>query len=368
MKKSLIAVSVLAATASIAQAQNVSLYGVMDGTVASVKSGSFSNTVLVSGGHSTSRFGLRGSEDLGGGLKANFNLEAGMAIDTGMAGGPSGATSATTGTNQLFNRGAFVGVEGGMGALNVGKISTHANAWLGTYSPGAGNYNWVSFRSAATPTLTGWRDNTLEYTTPRMAGVQARLLYTFGNTAAASTGSEGTTAANKKFGQGTEVGVNYTAGPLNVGYFSAKLNTTASATAKEEATGLGASYNFGVARAGATYQQYDPDTTATNDKIKSYSAAIAVPVTASLSLSGFYGNATQEATTDRKTNLTSIGADYALSKRTTAHAFYVKVKNNNGGAAGVGLSGLGAANGSPLPAIAVGDDPNALGIGIRHTF
>jgi len=376
MKKSLIALSILGAFVPAAQAQNVTLYGVMDGTVANVKAGSFSNTVLISGGHSTSRLGLRATEDLGGGLRAAFNLESGLAIDTGVQGGASGATGAnSTGGSQVFSRGSNVELSGPFGTIQLGKISTHANTHIATYSPAAGNYNAISFRGAVTG-LTGWRDNSMRYASPVTNGFQLTALYTFGNTAATSTGSESTTAANKKYGQGTEIGLNYSAGPLAAGIYSAKVFTTASATAKEDSQGLGVSYNFGFARVGASFTKYDPDTTASNDKRKGYSAAAAIPLSSALTLSGFYGNVTREGTTDLKTNYTSVGVDYALSKRTTAQAFFIKAKNNEGiGDAtaattviAAGFAGLGAGNGNPLPTIATGQDPTALGVGIRHTW
>jgi len=245
MKKSLVALSILGAFVPVAHAQNVTMYGVMDGTAVNVKAGAFSNTVLVSGGHSTSRLGFRATEDLGGGLRATFNLEAGLTIDTGVMGGATGATGAnTSGSSQIFSRGSNVGLEGAFGSVSLGKISTHANTHILTFSPGAGNYNAISFRGAATG-LTGWRDNSMRYATPVINGLQVTALYTFGNTASTSTGSESTTAANKKFGQGTEIGLNYSSGPLAAAIYSAKVFTTASAVAKEDSQGLGISYNFG---------------------------------------------------------------------------------------------------------------------------
>ena len=108
MKKTLIAFAALSALAGIAQAQSsVTLYGVADAYLASVKTEnkvgavttSLTQTKIDSGGHNGSRWGLRGSEDLGGGLKAIFQLESGFNIDTG--------ASAQNGV--LFSRQAFVG-------------------------------------------------------------------------------------------------------------------------------------------------------------------------------------------------------------------------------------------------------------------
>ena len=112
MKKSLIAFAVLGAFASAASAQSsVVLYGVIDAstshmsnqTVAGGKKFSLDASNL-----SSSRWGLKGTEDLGNGLKANFNLESSLNVDTGTAG-------------NLFDRNASVGLSGSFGTVNVGR-------------------------------------------------------------------------------------------------------------------------------------------------------------------------------------------------------------------------------------------------------
>jgi len=382
MKKSLIALSVLAASVSVANAQNVSLYGVMDGSVANVKSGSFSNTVVLSGAHTSSRLGFRGTEDLGGGLRARFELEAGLTIDTGVMGGPTGATGAApavnNANNQIFSRGAWVGVQGSMGSLNVGKISTPANAFLFSYL-GGGNYNIVSFRNATTG-LTGWRDNTVEYVSPTFNGITLRLMHTVGNTAATATGSEGTTDTNKNYGKGQDLQISYASGPLTAGYYQSKLSQTGS-DVKETSSGLGATYNAGFARFGAAFVKYDPSDAAVNNQRKGTALSVIYPVNASISLIGLTGSVTQEAATaaaEIKTRYSSLGADLALSKRTTAYLVYAKASNNANGTnslGGIGASGTStttgagtAVQGSPLPLVTAGDDPEMVGIGIRHSF
>lgn len=377
MKKSLIAVSLLSAWASMAQAQNVSIYGVMDGSVAGVKAGAFSNTNVLSGAHSTSRLGFRGTEDLGGGLRAQFELEGNLSIDTGVMGGASGATSAnTSGSSTIFGRGAWVGLQGGFGTVQIGKISTHANGFVGTYIHG-GNYNGISFRNAVTG-LTGWRDNSINYISPAMSGFSLRIMHNVGN--ASSTGSEGTTDANKGYGKGTEYGLSYAQGPLNAGLYQAKL-AYGNATTEETSRGVGARYNLGFAQVGLVYTNYDPSNIAANDKRNGTVLSVNYPVNQSLTIVGMNGNVNQEnggGTSKIETRYSSIAADYALSKRTTAYAFFVKASNNANGQNSLG--GLGATgstpqtgtftalNGSPLPTLTAGDDPQAWGIGVRHSF
>lgn len=113
MKKSLIALAALGALAGSAQAQSsVTLYGRIDASLMHNKPfGGTSQWSINSGTISGSRWGLMGSEDIGGGLKINFGLEQGFAID-------SGAASAA---GQAFSRQSWVGVSGGFGEIRVGK-------------------------------------------------------------------------------------------------------------------------------------------------------------------------------------------------------------------------------------------------------
>ena len=127
MNKKLVAlaVSAVAAGAASAQTANVTLYGVLDTYLASERvsaqgtTPSVSVTVLNAGGLSGSRWGLRGSESLGGGMNAIFNLE-------------NGFDSSTGGLNQggrLFGRRAFVGLNGGFGQVQVGRDYS-PNFWV----------------------------------------------------------------------------------------------------------------------------------------------------------------------------------------------------------------------------------------------
>lgn len=134
MKKSLIAVAALAAVAGTAHAESsVTLYGVMDagirydsnGAKATGVTGSTSQTQFVNGALNTSRFGIKGTEDLNGGLKANFVLESGLKPSTGAAG--------TSDQKSLFDRRAVVGLSGAFGAIDLGRNTTFAYDLQGAY-------------------------------------------------------------------------------------------------------------------------------------------------------------------------------------------------------------------------------------------
>ena len=162
MKKSLIAIAALAATGAFAQS-SVTLYGVADLSLAKtsgVSSQLSGNGTLNNG---SSRFGLRGSEDLGGGLKANFNFEAGVNAETG-------ATDAA-----MFQRAAYAELAGGFGSVRMGRTLSPSfygvAAWelTGTanYSVVASQFGWAG---------AGPRNNSqISYTTPNMSGFSGTL-------------------------------------------------------------------------------------------------------------------------------------------------------------------------------------------------
>ena len=111
MKKSLLALAVLGSFAGVAAAQSsVTLFGVADASARQVKNGSAgSQKQLASGGNATSRFGLRGLEDLGGGLRAGFHLESGINLDTG------------TTDAKFWGRRSTVSLLGGFGEVRLGR-------------------------------------------------------------------------------------------------------------------------------------------------------------------------------------------------------------------------------------------------------
>jgi predicted porin len=114
MKKTLLALAALAASSAAFAQSYVTLYGVMDASVESVK-GAHTVTRVSSDNLSSSRIGVKGSEDLGGGTKANFNLESAVKSDTGANGG---------GSTRFWDRAAWVSLAGGFGELRLGRTDT----------------------------------------------------------------------------------------------------------------------------------------------------------------------------------------------------------------------------------------------------
>jgi general bacterial porin, GBP family len=211
MKKSLIALALIGAFSGAAVAQsNVTLYGIVDVNYmwqelpTQVGNRVQQETVdgINSGHQSGSRWGLRGSEALGGGMSAIFTLEGGYNVDSG--------TLAQGG--RLFGRQAWAGLSGGWGSVVAGRLAT--------FSSGTGSFDMIG---RIDPFLTGFglasagntfysmnalrADNTIAYVSPTFAGFKAGLGYSFnvsGNESALSD------ANNTAFISGA----NWSAGPF----------------------------------------------------------------------------------------------------------------------------------------------------------
>lgn len=168
MKKTLIALAAVAATGAAFAQSSVTLYGVAD---VSIAKSTGSSTLLSSSrtmNNGTSRWGVRGSEDLGGGLKAGFNFEQGISLETGAI--------AKSGTGE-FGRAAYMNLTGGFGEVRLGRTLNPsffaAAAWELT---GTANYSAVVGQFGSV--LGGIRnDAQIAYTTPNMGGFSATVGY-----------------------------------------------------------------------------------------------------------------------------------------------------------------------------------------------
>jgi predicted porin len=338
-----LAVSAIAAGAASAQTANVTLYGIIDsylaserGSSATVATNKVSTTALVSGGISGSRWGLRGSEDLGGGLNAFFNLENGFNVDTGSLG--QGGL--------VFGRRAFVGVNGGFGSIQVGRdYSPNFFVQCNSDDSFGGCLNGWS----AVANMGGFFANTLrqnnqvKYSTPNMGGLTSTIAWSMGEVAGTSSGSR-TLGGN----------VEYKNGPIYVGVgFSDQKN--AAATASDKQFILGGTYNFGVAYVGATYME---NKTAAGVKTKPLVASVTVPFGAAR-----VGLQLAQAKRDGGDKQSSFGllGEYDLSKRTELYGVYTQCKND-------GLVCAADGNVATSTASAKGMTASLLGLGIKHKF
>ena len=323
MNKTLMALSAALLCASAAHAQSsVQLTGLVDVYVGSLKfAGDAGKTNQVgSGGLTTSWIGFQGTEDLGSGLKAGFNLGAFMRVDTG--------TMGRFNNDPFFSRDANVSLMGSFGTVAIGRgkapnfLPTILSNPLGdsfTFSPlvlhgnvplfngsGWGSKNAVG---RTTPSDTGW-SNQITYTTPSFGGLKANLHYQFGE----QTGNND----SKK-----NIGLNaiYMAGPLTLtGFYErdqisnpAAPNNPLPNTRKDWM--LGGAYDFTIAKAFLSYGQSDEDNS--NAKAKTAQVGASVPLGGGKVLASYAQTKLQPVDQSRKTF--TVGYDYNLSKRTDAY-------------------------------------------------
>ncbi|TXD60213.1 porin [Ralstonia sp. TCR112] len=377
MKMKLFAAAVAALAAGGAYAQSsVTLYGVVDAgltyanKVPNGNGGGSSRVGLDSGGLSGSRWGLRGVEDLGGGLKGIFNLESGFNLDNG--------TSAQN--NRLFGRNAYVGLQGQWGQLTLGRQQNLLYDFSLIYDPMAiaTRYSLASQDQY----FAGRADNSVKYI-GTFGGLSVSALYAFNR-----DGNE--QAGLSKLGREWSLGVNYAGGPLGIGAVYDQSNGVAgSATTfaaqsaladnKEQRATIAGTYAFGPAKLYAGYRWYKANfaTVAGNGNLRSnlYWAGLGYQATPALSLTGtaYYQQFKNSGTGNPW--LFVVGTDYALSKRTDAY-FNVAYAKNSGGS-GLGVMGLNASgytgttltNGEQVFS-GSGNSNNQFGatVGLRHKF
>jgi predicted porin len=323
MKKSLVAMAVLAASGASFAQSNVTVYGLADIYFASTnneaKGASLTKNSIDSGGVNTSRWGLKGSEDLGGGLKANFKLEQGFKLDTGAAG-----TSTGQGTGaQAFDRQSWVGFSGSFGEVQLGK------SWS-AYDDVSGASDAV-FDSALSPmnyvfVSVGYTDrpiNGIRYATPEVGGFSGVISYALGENKTATLGASSITSLSLSYG----------AGPLAVqfGYQSEDTNTTSNDVSY---TRLGASYDLKVAAIKATYGKTTNIGNVSGAEATDWQFGVDYPVSTALTLSASYARSTDNTTAgDFTRDGYGIAAAYTLSKRTFLYGGYESDKTTKTGVA-----------------------------------
>ena len=330
-------VAALLATLPLAASaqSSVTVYGVADAALSKEDTGAANGkrTVVNSGNQSSSRFGLRGAEDLGNGLKASFNIEAGYAIDTG------------AGDSALFGRRSVVGLEGGFGSLMVGREYTPiADVAKETDVLGQGFYG-SNLNSFTTGKLTRRISNSVNYKTPSMGGFKLSAAYGAGET---STGP-----SLDIMGFAAE----YKAGELYVGVGYHSVERLASGDDKELIVGAG--YKFGAFEIKGNYMEADP--TGANNQYEQINLGVAYTMDAN---KFFLNYQTNELETGAKGKGFGAAYSYNLSRRTNVYVSYAKLRNNSKAVFGMNAAG---ANVTP-PATALGADPSAFAVGVRHSF
>lgn len=329
MKRTLLLAALAATAASSAFAQSsVTIYGRMNMTFEREKvSGQDSQNNL---NNDASRIGFKGAEDLGGGLKAIFQLEHGLNPDTG----------ASTAGTQFWARESWVGVEGGFGKVRLGNTPS------GTYFASA---DYVSMHNHDTGTSSdalydyvSQDTDKVSYTTPSFGGLTVEV--------------QGTTRDNNVGRRTLDVAVNFDQGPLHLGggYVTEKDG--------RDLFVARALYELGAFTFGGYYER---------DAKEAVGAASGSNKRNNFRLSGMYTLGASEfhvnvglagdrgGVDDTGAKQYTLGYNYNLSKRTKLYGYYTRLDNDSGAAY--------RASGN-VPAPAAGQDYSSLALGIRHNF
>ena len=371
MKKSLIALAVMAAAGAASAQSSVTLFGIVDATVQSLRGdGNGRVTRLHNSGYNSSRLGFRGTEDLGGGMSASFWLEAGVNNDNGSgaatntnnqaSGGAAGTGTAGSlggGQGLTFNRRSTVSLAGGWGELRLGRdYAPHFWNWtifdpFGTNGVGAAT-NLISGAAGGTaanalhPTLVR-ASNSIGYFLPaNLGGFYGQAMYAFGENASNAGATED---------DGTHVGLRlgFGSGPFNVAF---GWGRTEFATGDYRVWNLGGQWDFGMAKLMAQYSRDEFDS-AVNPRQRSWLLGVLVPVGAGEVRASFIDTRTTNAGGADGRQL-ALGYVHNLSKRTAVYATVARTQNRNGGT----LFHNGRAVTTP------GGDATGIDLGVRHSF
>lgn len=337
MKKSLIALAVLAASGAVMAQSSVTLYGIVDAyvgqtstTKAAPNASKVKQNVVNSAGFNNSRWGLKGTEDLGGGLKANFVLESGFGTDNGAAIGDQ------------FGRNAYVGLSGGFGAVAMGRQYSAYDALRGATN----NQYDSNFATTTTVFNNGIRDytnrinNSISYTSPAFGGISGAVVLGLGEN------KDGPASATKNY----SAHIKYANGPLLVGYAYQVENARVAGpanSADRKYNLFAGSYDLGVAKLTGGYNQAKQNSV--DDKefqvgvnVPFGAAAVSVGYARSKSdINGLNGN--------KGTGVSLLGT-YDLSKRTRLYA------------------GLASTKVEAVSLVTDNYKTTTAGVGVRHIF
>lgn len=368
MKKHLIALGVVGAFAAPAMAQNVTLYGTIDAGAAhfnGVGTVKTSQHAITDGSISSSVWGLRSSEDLGGGMRALFQLESDIQTNNG-------------GSNNsgLFRRAAYAGIAAGWGEITFGLRTNPLIATNGALMPMGGN-SVSTLTSAALSYNNFYTKNAITYTTPTVNGLVGQFQYGAANSfsttatggvveAASLTYTNGGLVLRGAYQNRTANGTTSGANTSNAAFGTAPTIDNAARSAV-----AGVAYSVGPWGLGLALIENNEQPSAGATKVKrsanqygiAYQASSALRVGASL-------------TRAEGSELFNAQARYALSKRTTTYAQFGASSNNTNTIANKQVSFQPyALNTGNHPAVAINDyagvagrKSNSLGVGMIHTF
>jgi predicted porin len=405
------ALAAVAATGAAFAQSTVTLYGQADAALSSVKSGTNKLTGLLGAGRGSNFVGFMGTEDLGGGLKAVFKLEAGYNLDNGTGGATntnnqpngapqtvSGATATATlnasgnndrfsmagGQGLTFNRWSYAGLSGGFGEIRAGREYTPTfQAVLSADFLGANGVQNTLFQTlylgqANSHANATSASNGVSWESPRVSGLQAKAQMFFGEN---TSPSANTNLMNGKSGDGTSYRIDYTQGPVNAGFAAQSTKGTNKPAVAEAGTVVAAGQIPGKYDVSTVYGKYDAGvaiaavaqvtekmalSTGENKNVSTV-VGLRVPMGATtINASYTMSKLTVAGTETGKGTQLGLQAIHALSKRTDVYVNYAVTDN---GTEGTGkIYGIGNGSGRVVSVSNAGDKSTGFQIGMRHNF
>jgi len=378
MKKSLIALAVLAAAGSASAQSSVTLFGIVDATLAWGKGSAADRFQLTNSGYNSSRLGFRGREDLGGGMFATFWLEATVNNDNGTGGATglnnqatgggatgtctvSGATPAVVGVpvtctstvalngtqGLTFNRRSYVSLGGNWGEVLMGREYTPQFWNLTVFDPfGTNGVGTTQTLNSIITGVTAVRaSNAIQYSLPRnLGGFYGQAMYYLGENL--KTG-----AATEDDGHGYGVRVGFASGPFNV---ALAMSRTEYAAGDVRQNNIGGQWDFGVAK---LMGHISRDEAGATDGSGWLIGALVPVGPGEIRVAASQYKTDVVAGTDPRARKLALGYVHNLSKRTALYATYARVKNNGASASALN----GATTG-------LGTSSSGFDLGIRHSF
>ncbi|HSV45112.1 MAG TPA: porin [Ramlibacter sp.] len=332
MKKSLIALAALAAVGAASAQSSVTVYGRV---VAAVMKDTQGQGARIDTSNGTSQLGFRGVEDLGGGMKATFDLRHRFSTE-------SGNNDGTANGRPFWQGSSKVGLAGGFGSVDIGRMLTAVQGPINATDPWgtetvasvaalASGYS-ADFRQADGAGL--GRTDVITYTSPNMGGFTGAFSYGPKTSAAVAPRTVGT----KNF---MSVWAGYANGPLMVGGGYEQNRSD------DDITVLLGSFDFGVAKLMGGYSQVNTVAIA-GSKRKNYNLAMSAPLGPVLLKAGYFN--TKNEGTGLKSTKFGVGAEYNLSKRT-----YL-------------FTGLGKNKGPAFTGLTGAPRKTASDMGVSHSF
>lgn len=319
---------------ALAQTTQIQLYGLVGVYAGRMErsGGPQALTQLGHGGLTTSYWGMRGTENLGGGYKAIFALEGFFQPDTGAQG--------RNATDPLFSRNAYVGFEGGFGKLTVGRQTNPTYINIATLSPFGNSvvfsplslHSFVAAYNGALIGDTVW-NNAIQYTTPRVNGVLGNVIYGLGET----TGSTGTANLG--------LHANYVKGAFSAAISAQRVRAPVTAPlTQQKGYVLGAAYDFKAVKVYGSFAGSGADGVVNDTRTRDLGLKVPVSASGAVLAELAHTKRTRAVVPENVRKTAALGYNHVLSKRTDVYAIYLRDKQT-GFAAG-----------------------NSLALGLRHTF